>query len=380
MASRRRVLGLVGAGVNGGIPLWVRAEPGVREDEVLIGRTTPASPPFTPMTMQRRVGANACIAAVNAAGGVHGRKLRIVDLDDAYLPERARANARQLIERDRVFALLGAFGTQTLSAVMSVAEQLRVPLVGATTLGRDERQPAKRYVFPVRISAQAETLHVVKHQKTLGVERFAILASKEGYGPEGAVEFVDALQQLGSKPVAHLNVGFAEPVEAVARQLLASDAQAVLASVLPPTLARVLKTYRANGGSARVLGFSSMRIEDLIEALGPLAAGMSLSQAVPVPNSKSVPLSRRFQGALATFDRTAAASYQGLDAYLEALVLVEGLQRAGRNLTREGLVDALESLKMHDFGGVFVKYGRGDRTGSTYIDIVMLGDKGRIVY
>lgn len=380
MASRRRVLGIMGVGMAAGSPFRALAEPGVRDDEVLIGRTTPASAPFTPMTMQRRVGANACIAAVNAAGGIHGRRLRIIDLDDAYVADRAVANARQLIEKDGVFALLGAFGTQTLTGVMKVVEAAGVPLVGATTLGREERSPPKRYVFPVRISAQAETAHVVRHQKTLGVERFAVLASKEGYGPEGAVEFIDALKQVGLKPVAHVNVGFTEPGEQAARQLLASNAQAVLASALPPTLAKVLAPYRAQGGGARVLGFSSMRLEDLVGALGPLAAGLGLSQAVPVPTRASVPLSRRFQAALAAFDKNAAPSYQGLDAYLEAAVLVEGLQRAGRNLTRNGLVEALESLKMHDFGGVFVKYGRGDRTGSTFIDIVMLGDKGRIVY
>lgn len=380
MTSRRRALGIMGVGVSAGYPVWTRAEPGVRDDELLIGRTTPASPPFTPTTMQRRVGANACIAAINAAGGIHGRKLRIVDLDDAYVPERAAANARQLIERDGVFALLGAFGTQTLGSVMKVVEDAGVPLVGATTLGREDRSPPKRYVFPVRVSAQAETAHAVRHQKTLGVERFVILASKEGYGPEGAVEFVDALKQVGLKPVAHINVGFTEPGEQAARALLASNAQAVLASTLPPTLAKVLGPYRAQGGGARVLGFSSMRLEDLVDALGPLAAGVGLSQAVPVPTRKSVPLSRRFQADLSAFDKKALPSYQGLDAYLEAAVLAEGLRRAGRNLTRNGLVEALESLKMHDFGGVFVKYGRGDRTGSTFIDIVMLGDQGRIVY
>lgn len=378
MLSRRSMLMSMAAPAL--VHTQARAESGVGEQEILIGRTTPASPPITAMTMQRRMGADACIAAVNAAGGVHGRRIRVIDRDDAYDPVRADANVRELIDSVGVFAMLGAYGTHTLPTIMSRVELAGVPLVGAVTLGRDDRNPSKRFVFPVRVSAQSETAHIVKHQRTLNVQRFAILASTEGYGPQGAVEFAEALKAVGVEPVAVINLGFQDAGEAAARQLIETDTQAILASTLPPTLLKVLRPYRAEGGIAKALGFSSMRVEDLVSVLGPYCSGVGLSEAVPVPTRTSVTLVKQFQAALRAYARDAAPSYLGLDGYLEARVLVEGLQRAGRGLTRIGLVEALEGLGYHDFGGVNVRYGRGDRTGSTFVELVMLGGNGRIVY
>jgi ABC-type branched-subunit amino acid transport system substrate-binding protein len=76
---------------------------------------------------------------------------------------------------------------------------------------------------------------------------------------------------------------------------------------------------------------------------------------------------------------SAVPSYHALEGYLEARVLVEGLRRAGADLTRSRLVSALESMAPHDFGGVTVRYGPADRTGSTFSDLVMLAANGRTV-
>lgn len=177
--SRRTVIGSLGvAGI--GLPALLRAQStGFSEREILIGRVTPSeSPPFSGMAMQRRTAADAYIAQVNAVGGVHGRKIRIIDRDDSYRPDKAAASVQELIESEGVFALLGAFGTPTLPMVMAKAESAGVPLVGAVTLSHEARDPVKRFVFPVRISALRETAHVVKHQRTLAVERFAVLSSQ----------------------------------------------------------------------------------------------------------------------------------------------------------------------------------------------------------
>ncbi len=378
MLSRRSVLKAMT--FSGLAPAVVRAEPGVSDQEILIGRTTPASPPITEMTMQRRGGADACIAAVNAMGGIHGRRIRIIDRDDAYDAVRADANVRELIDNIGVFAMLGAYGTHTLPTIMSRVELAGVPLIGAVTLGRDDRDPPKRFVFPVRVSAQTETSHIVRHQRTLGVTRFAILANTDAYGPEGAIEFADALKEAGLKPVVTINMTFQDSGELAARKLLESGAEAILASTIPQTLASVLRPYRAQYGVAKALGFSSMRVEDLMSTLGPLCSGVGLSEAVPVPTRIGVPIVKEYQTALRAHLPGAAPSYLGLDGYLEARVLVEGLRRAGRGLTRMGLVEGLESMGYHDFGGVNVRYGRGDRTGSTFVEVVMLGNNGRIIY
>jgi branched-chain amino acid transport system substrate-binding protein len=379
--SRRELIISLGA-AGAALPALTRAaSSGAPSDrEILIGRTTPASSPFAEMARQRRTGADACMARVNAAGGLHGRRLRIVDRDDAYQPEKASAAVRELLEQEGVFAMLGAFGTPTLPVVMARTEEAGVPLIGAGSLTNDARSPLKRHVFPVRAAPTAETAHAIKHQRTLAVERFAILSSKEAYGPAGATAFAASLQAAGLKPVETIAFSAGDDAQAVAERLRASGAQALLVSVLPKPFSAVLAHYRKLGGAAQVIGFSAIRIEDLVESLGPLAAGVGLSQPVPVPTRVAVPLVKAYHAALGAHDGRAAPSYHGLEGYLEALVLVEGLRRAGRNLSRERLVAGLESMTGHDLGGVMVKYGSNDRTGSTYVDIVMLNARGSVVY
>ncbi|HSV34171.1 MAG TPA: ABC transporter substrate-binding protein [Ramlibacter sp.] len=380
--SRRGVIISMGA-AGIALPALAQAQAGggVTDREILIGRTTPAGSPFNEMARQRRAGADACMAQVNAAGGVHGRRIRIIDRDDAYQAEKAAISVRELVDQEGVFALLGAFGTPTLPVVMAKAEEAGVPLIGAGSLSNEARSPMKRHVFPVRAASTTEAAHAVKHQRTLAVERFAILSSKEAYGPAGAAAFAASLQAANLKPVESIAFSVSDDPQAIAERLHASGAQALLVSVLPKPFAAVLAPYRKRGGAAQVIGFSAIRIEDLAEALGPMAAGVGMSQPVPVPTRVSIPLVKGYHAALRALDGQAVPSYHGLEGYLEALVLVEGLRRAGRSLSRDRLVSGLETMSGHDFGGVFVKYGPRDRTGSTYVDIVMLRSRGgSVVY
>lgn len=362
-------------------PTLLRAQEGVSPREVLIGRVTPSSSPlFGSMALQRRTAANAYIDFVNAQGGVHGRNLRVVDVDDAYDAEKASAATDHLVNVEHVFAMLGAFGSPTLPSVMRKIEAAGVPLVGAVTLSDEARTPFKRYVFPVRASSLVETAHVVKHQRTLTVERFAILSNKEAYGPQGASAFATALAAASLKPVDTIEFSSQDDLAAVAARLHASSPQTILASVLPKPFAKIFAAYRKLGGGAQATGFSAIRIEDLVDELGPLASGVGLSQAVPVPTRESVPLVKQYLTVLRRHAPNAVPSYHGLDAYVEAVVLVEGLRRAGRTPTRQRLVAGLESMSSYDCGGLTVKYGPSDRTGSTFVDVVMLSGTQKVVY
>jgi branched-chain amino acid transport system substrate-binding protein len=124
---------------------------------------------------------------------------------------------------------------------------------------------------------------------------------------------------------------------------------------------------------------SVIRIEDLSAALGNLAEGIALSQVLPYPMSQSSALAVDFRRALATHAPTAEPSYHALEGYLEARVLLEAIKRAGSQPSRTSIVNALESLSPHDFGGVLVHYGPTDRSGSTFSDLVMLGANGSTV-
>ncbi len=352
---------------------------GVTANTILIGRVTPKSSIFAGMQKQRTGGADAYIASVNAAGGIYGRKIVIKDRDDAYDPKKSLLETKALIQDDKVFALLGAFGTPTLPVVMDLAETMGVPLVGAVTLSDAAREPFKKLVFPVRASALKETRNTVAHELTLGVARFAVLSSKEAYGPEGAIAYKDALVKEKLAPVADISFGAKDDPVGIAKRLFDANPQAILVAVLSKPFSAILKEYRALGGTGRVIGFSAIRIEDMLADLGTLSDGVALSQSLPVPTRISIPLVAEYNKNMAEFAAGSPVSYHGIDAYLEARVLVEGLRKAGASPTRSKLVAALEQMNNQDFGGVNVRYGAKDRTGSSYTDIVMLRS-GRIVY
>lgn len=348
-------------------------------DPIKIGRLLPYSvPAFAGMAQQRAQGAEACVAHANASGGIGGRRIVVLDRDDGYDAARAARETRSLLTQDRVFALLGAFGTPTVPAVIEVAESQGVPLVGAASIANDARQPPRRWVFPVRASAVLEAAATVRHQLTLGAQRFVVLASREAYGPSGAAAYASALRQAGLT-FDELAFGADDDAKQIVAHLLQVRPEVIFISVLPRPFTRVLRAYREGGGAARICGLSVIRVEDLRAELGPLAVGIGLSQPVPAPTSPRSALAVEYRTHLARLDPAAQPSFHGLEAYLEARVLVEGLRRAGPRATRDQLVQALESFRPLELGGLLVRYGPGDRTGSSYSELVMLGSGLSIV-
>lgn len=346
---------------------------------IRIGRVLPYGvPAFASMARQRAQGADACMAHANASGGVAGQRIVILDRDDGYDAARATRETQSLLAQDGVFALLGAFGTPTVPAVIEVAERLGVPLVGAASIANDARQPPHRWIFPVRVSAVEEAAASLRHQMTLGAQRFLVLASREAYGPSGAAAYTSALRREG-RTFSELSFQTGDDAKRVAAKLLQERPEVIFISVLPKPFAGVLRAYREGGGAARIFGLSVMRAEDLRAELGPLAFGIGLSQPVPSPTSPTSALASEYRTHLARLDPLAQPSFHGLEGYLEARVLVEGLRRARPRATREQLVRALESFRPLELGGLLVHYGAGDRTGSTFTELVMLGSGGSIV-
>jgi len=213
---------------------------------------------------------------------------------------------------------------------------------------------------------------------TVGAQRFLVLASREAYGLSGAAAYKNALRREGHA-FAELVFEMGDDAKGVAAQLLQARPDVIFISVLPKPFAGVLRAYREGGGAARIFGLSVIRVEDLRTELGPLAVGIGLSQPVPAPTSPTSVLANEYRMHLARLDPKAQPSFHGLEGYLEARVLVEGLRRAGPRATREQLVRALESFRSLELGGLLVRYGTGDRTGSTFTELVMLGLGASIV-
>ncbi|WP_313953865.1 ABC transporter substrate-binding protein [Accumulibacter sp.] len=370
-----------------GLLSWVgcvaAGEVGVSDTSILIGMTAPLSGPNGAYGLDMKTVIQAYFRQVNEGGGVHGRALALRVLDDGYETERAVANTKALIANDKVFALLAFYGSSPTTAAMNeVFGVAKVPLVGtisgADALRQSPRDnPNNRYMFNVRASYANETEAIVNHLVSLGVKDIGVLYQNDGFGKSGLDGVVAALKKHQQAPsvVATVERNSVDVAQAV-QQIAKSNPQAVIMVTLyKPTAAFVRGMKKANQ-IPQFMTLSPVGTDLLIQELGDEARGIGISQVMPSPWNDTTPMVRDYQKLLG---KQGAPSYYGLEAYAMARVLVDGMRKAGKDLSREKLVAALESMQNHDLGGYRVSYSANERLGSRFVDLTVIGAGGRVM-
>jgi ABC-type branched-subunit amino acid transport system substrate-binding protein len=363
-----------------GVALGGHAETGVTDKEIVVGQFAAFSGPAAQLGQRLNAGIQAYFKAVNDQGGVNGRTLRLVTRDDGYEPDRAVAAVKGLIEQDQVFALVGAVGTPTGLAAVPVLTAAKVPLVGLFTGAQSLREPLNRYVFHVRASYFDETERIVQHLTTLGVRRIAVFYQNDAYGKAGLEGVTRALEKRQLKPVAAATVERnSVDVAAALQGILPAQPEAVVQISAYKSCAEFIKQARARGYGGQFFNVSFVGSKALADELGPTGMGVVISQVVPFPYIPSLPVVREYQQRMKEAGQT-ELDFSSMEGYLIAKVFVEGLKRAGRNLTREGLITALESMKDVNLGGFEISYSPRDHSGSRYTDLTIIGRDGRFVH
>lgn len=356
------------------------ASPGVSEGEILIGQSCQLSGPLAPLSQELRAGAGLVFDQVNAQGGVHGRRIRVIAHDDAYDPQRAADNVRRLLEQDRVFALFNLTGTLTANAALPFVAEHKVPLVAPFTGADGLRSSFNRYVFNVRAGYGDEIEKMVQHLSTLGMNRVAVAYLDNPFGKSclAAVEAAATRRKLPLAAAAPLQVdgkGLAEAVQAVAAQ----RPHAIIMATAGKITSDFIGAYRAAGdGGAQFYALSVVSSQQLIRELGDRSRGVVIAQVMPYPWGSASAVTREL-GELAQKADLAELTYNHMDGFVSAKVLVEGLRRAGRNLDREGFVRALESLSDFDLGGYKIRFSGSHRNGSNYVELSVVGASKRVM-
>ena len=375
MKSLRGVLALVLAGLAG----LSQAQNGVTDKEVLIGQFAAVSGPAALLGTRMQVGMQAYFASVNAQGGVNGRQIKLVTRDDGYEPEKAAAAVKALINDDKVFALAGSVGTPTGLAALPIVTEEKIPLVGMFTGAQALREPFNRNIFHVRASYFDETERIVQHLTTLGIKKIAVFYQNDAYGKAGLEGVERALTRRQLKPAATAtvernSVDVAKALETIVK----AEPEAVVQVSAYKSCAALIKAARAKGYAGQFFNVSFVGSKALADELGDAGQGVVISQVVPFPYAPASPVVREYQAHM-----TAAGQkefdFSSMEGYLTAKVLVEGLRRAGRNLTRESLVNGLEAMRDVNFGGFTVNYSPKDHQGSNYTDLTIIGRGGRFV-
>jgi ABC-type branched-subunit amino acid transport system substrate-binding protein len=356
-----------------------QAEPGITKDAILLGQSAPLSGVNAPLGLEQRDGAVAYFDYVNKQGGVHGRRIVLKTLDDGYVPARTAANVKKLIEEDQVFALFFLRGTSHVAEAAKVFVPAKVPLFSCSCGALSLREPLNPYLFHTRASFQDETDKIVEYLATVGVKKLAIFYQNDGFGKDGQLASERASKRAGSDIVAQgsvepNSVDVAKAVAAVSK----SEPQAVIMYTLFKPAVEFVRQMKKAGANPTFIALSPVGTNGLVSELGADSRGIVVSQTVPYPWDSATPVVKEYLSNLKDRPQT-AVGFSTMEAYLAAKVLVEGLRRAGRDLTREKLIRAMESMKRYDAGGFEVTFSPDNHNGSTYVDLTVIGPNGRVL-
>ena len=353
------------------------ADPGISPTTIVIGQSAAFSGPASELGTEMRAGALAYFQAVNAAGGVNGRKIDLRSLDDGYESDRAAANTRKLID-DGVFLLFGYVGTPTSNASKPIFTAARVPFVGPFTGAESLRNPLNRYIFNIRASYYDETEKIVGQLVGQTLTKIAVFYQNDDYGKAGLAGVERAMQRRNLKIVA---TGTVErnttDVAAAVAAIGKADPQSVVMISAYKSCAAFIKAMRAAGWNPQFMNVSFVGSKALAHETGPAGRGVGISQVVPFPWNLSARVVKDYQQALSASTGKQNYSFTSLEGYIAAKVLVEGLQRAGNNPTREKFIAAMEQIRDLDVGGYTVTFSPTDHNGSRFVELTVIGkDEG----
>lgn len=367
-----------GGAVLGGSRAWAQAG-GVADNEIVLGQTGILNGPLGAPIRVVLAGAQLAFDAVNAQGGVAGRRVRMVSLDDDLSPEKAVANYNALLNQHQAFAFFCCVGSGTTAAAASLLTQTGVPMVAGYAVSDSARTKAGGAAYFVRATFAREAQALVQHLTTIGVSRIAIAALDNPGGAEVIQlgEAALAAQQL--KPVAAVSVkGDASNAAAAGKTLAESKAQAVIMYLGGTVGGELMKGAAAAGGQSQMFYGMSIVPGDLTAKLvGKQTSGLAISQVVPYPWSESDAQTREYR-TLAERSQV-PVGYLSFEGYVNALVMIEALRRAGRELTRPRLHAALKTLKLRVAGMDVDFTGNGGNTGSRFIELVRVTPEGRFL-
>jgi branched-chain amino acid transport system substrate-binding protein len=332
------------------------------------------------------LGMTALFDQVNAAGGIGGRPIKLINLDDDLNPKRmVEITTQQLLPDPNVLALIGYVNTGGLTALAKDNAFGKSGIAMIAPLQGDHQVVDADNVFPFRAGYADEVNALVQHAKTMGHRRLAVVAYGIAFGPAMAKVAEEAARKQGLEVSVTMVDGAPDRIEQnmaeAARKVAEDKPGAVLmicAGRYATELAKAIQSSPAAG--VQMYGMSVILAENLVNALGVnRARGIVLAQAVPFPFAQGIPLVYEYQRTMQARLPNEPLSFATLEGFAAAKIAVEALRRAGPNLTREKIAQALNGAGEINLGGIYVKYAKAVRYGWRKVDLTIIGANGKLV-
>ncbi|MGV3742507.1 MAG: ABC transporter substrate-binding protein, partial [Burkholderiaceae bacterium] len=363
------LLGLIG---------HVQAEDGVTDTTIRIGQTVGVTGTVAGPVKEMNEGAAAYFNMINKNGGVHGRKIELITLDDKFDPAITKVNAETLIKKEKVFAMFQGRGTPHNQGILPLLTEYKVPHLAPATGATVFHEPLHKWMFNVRANYHVEIEEIIKNISFTGHKKISLLHVDDAFGRDGLEGFNKAMAKAKLTPVSITTFARVKPdYAAAAKDVIQANPSALLILSSSKNTVEVIKEIRAQGGKMQLMTLSNNSSDSFVNDLREDGRGVMVSQVTPSPYSRSTSLGREFN--VAAKESNATISYAAMEGYINAKVLVEALKRAGPNPTRTGFAKALESIRNEDLGGLSVTYGPNDHAGSIFVELTMIGKDGKFI-
>jgi ABC-type branched-subunit amino acid transport system substrate-binding protein len=353
--------------------------PGVTADKIIVGQTAGHTGTVAGGVKEATDGAKLYLNWVNANGGVYGRKIEILSMDDKFDPKLAGQNARVLIEEKKVFALFLNRGTPHSEAILPLLKEHGVPLIGPSTGADLLHSPVNPYVFNVRAKYQLEAEKGVVQLSAMGMSRIGVIHVNDSFGKDALAGAMKGFAAANIKPVGIYQYDRAAgKVDEAVKAALKDAPQATILIGSGANVADMVTQVRAARSGMQLITLSNNSSSAFVKSLGDNGRGVIVTQVFPNPNMATSGIAVQMKK-LSKESTPIAISHQAMEGFASAKVLVEGLKRAGKNPTRASFVTALNQLRDFDLGGLTVSYSPTDHTGTEYVELSMISKKGEFL-
>jgi branched-chain amino acid transport system substrate-binding protein len=372
--SRRRLLAAAAAAAA--LPRAF-AQP---DEAIRLGQTVALTGPLAEIGIAMHRGSKVCFDAVNAAGGVHGRRIELVARDDGYDVKRALVNIDGFLKDPALFGLFGCMGTPIIEGMLPLIRHSDVPCFSPLTGASSARPADMRNVLNVRAGYPEETERLVEHLATIGLKRIAVAYQNNSFGKEVLQSAQAAmrrhhLEQVAATPIQN----DASDAGAAAKTIAGTNPEAVLLALAGKPTVGFVKSIRAERRGIPLYALSVMGSAAAVSALGDDGIGIAVSQVVPMPTNPVLPVVRDFLQAWRAAPGGVEPSHLALEGYINARAFVEALRRTGRTPNRKGFLDSAWAIRRLDLGGFELNFLQPGRNASRFVELTMIGRGGRFI-
>lgn len=338
-------------------------------EDIKIGMSADLNGKSKELGLNMKLGIEACFKEVNDTGGINGKKLQLISLNDDYDPLKAEQNMNKLIDEEQVLAVIGNVGTPTAKVTIPIANAKKTLLFGCFTGSSILRKsPPDRYVINFRASYAEETKAMIEGLIKSGAvkpEEIAFFTQNDAYGDDGYTSAINALKASGFADADKLPHGRYErnsvdvvkgltdilsnaTVQPKAIIIVGTYSPSAIFTILAKQQIPDLKFLNVSFVGSKPLAFVLNELSEKYNCKGA-SEGVMITQVVPHFNSE-IPVVQKYRKALKALDSKAEFDFISLEGFICASIFIEGLKKASSNLNRESLIDAIEQIQNLNIG------------------------------